>query len=222
MTEVLPVCDISLPELEAAGPGNGVCVGHPVPHVRVRVSPLDADGHAEGALTDEAGVTGEICIAAAHVKDRYDRLWATDRLSSRTPGWHRSGDVGHFDDRGRLWVEGRLVNVIITAHGPVTPVGREQRIEGIAGVRSAAVVGVGPPGTAQVVAVLELDGQAHSGVLAPPDLSAVVRSAVEVPVAAVLVTDELPVDIRHASKIDRARVGRWAERVLAGGRVGRP
>jgi olefin beta-lactone synthetase len=222
MTEVLPVCDISLPELEAAGPGNGVCVGHPVPHVRVRVSPLDANGHAEGALTDEAGVTGEICIAAAHVKDRYDRLWATDRLSSRTPGWHRSGDVGHFDDRGRLWVEGRLVNVIITAHGPVTPVGREQRIEGIAGVRSAAVVGVGPPGTAQVVAVLELDGQAHSGVLAPPDLSAVVRSAVEVPVAAVLVTDELPVDIRHASKIDRARVGRWAERVLAGGRVGRP
>jgi hypothetical protein len=43
-----------------------------------------------------------------------------------------------------------------------------------------------------------------------------------VPVAAVLVTDELPVDIRHASKLDRARVGKWAERVLAGGRVGRP
>ena len=222
MTEVLPVCDVSLPELEAAGPGNGVCVGHPLPGVQVRVSPLDAVGQAEGELTDAPGLTGEICIAAAHIKDRYDRLWATNRLSGRTPGWHRSGDVGHFDDQGRLWVEGRLVNVIITAYGPVTPVGREQRIERIAGVRSAAVVGVGPPGTAQVVAVLELDGKARRGVLAPPELSADVRSEVDVPVAAVLVADELPVDIRHASKIDRARVGRWADRALAGGRVGRP
>ena len=32
--------------------------------------------------------------------------------------------------------------------------------------------------------------------------------------------DALPVDIRHASKVDRAAVGGWAERVLAGGRAG--
>jgi hypothetical protein len=38
----------------------------------------------------------------------------------------------------------------------------------------------------------------------------------------VLVTPALPVDIRHASKVDRARVARWADRVLAGGRVGHP
>ena len=220
MTEVLPVCDISLPELEAAGPGNGVCVGHPLPGVQIRVSPLDACGHAEGELTAEPEVTGEICIAAAHVKDRYDRLWATERLSSRTRGWHRSGDVGHLDAQGRLWVEGRLVHVIGTAYGPVTPVGREQRIEEFPGVRSAAIVGVGPSGTAQVVAVLELDDSAD-GVLAPPGMSAAVRSAIDVPVAAVLITDALPVDIRHASKIDRAKVARWAERVLAGGRAGR-
>jgi acyl-CoA synthetase (AMP-forming)/AMP-acid ligase II len=188
----------------------------------MRVSALDKSGQAEGELTDEPGVTGEICIAAPHVKDRYDRLWATDRLSSRTRGWHRSGDVGHVDMERRLWVEGRLVNVIVTAYGPVTPVGREQRIEEIVGVRSAAVVGVGPPGTAQVVAVLELDSAARDRVVASPELSARVRSAVDVPVAAVLVTAALPVDIRHASKIDRGRVGSWAERVLAGGRVGQP
>ncbi len=35
-------------------------------------------------------------------------------------------------------------------------------------------------------------------------------------------TPALPVDIRHASKVDRTAVARWAERVLAGGRVGRP
>ena len=53
-------------------------------------------------------------------------------------------------------------------------------------------------------------------------LAAAVRAAAGVDVAAVLVTAALPVDIRHASKVDRARVARWADRVLAGGRVGHP
>jgi hypothetical protein len=58
-------------------------------------------------------------------------------------------------------------------------------------------------------------------VLAGPELSAAVRAVAGVPVAAVLIVPALPVDIRHASKIDRARVARWAERVLAGGAVGK-
>jgi hypothetical protein len=44
---------------------------------------------------------------------------------------------------------------------------------------------------------------------------------VDVPLAAVLVADALPVDIRHAAKVDRTRVAAWAERALAGERVGR-
>ena len=154
MTEVLPATDISLAEIEAAGPGNGVCVGWPLPGVTVRVSPLDRLGRADGELTDAPGVTGEICIAAAHRKERYDRLWAVEQESSRNPGWHRSGDVGHLDDEGRLWVEGRLVHVVVTADGPVTPVGVEQRIESLDQVAAAAVAGVGPVGTQQVVAVV--------------------------------------------------------------------
>jgi cis-3-alkyl-4-acyloxetan-2-one decarboxylase / olefin beta-lactone synthetase len=40
--------------------------------------------------------------------------------------------------------------------------------------------------------------------------------------AAVLTVPSLPVDIRHASKIDRSRLARWAGGVLSGARVGRP
>ena len=36
MTEALPVTDITLAEIDAAGPGNGVCVGRPLPGVDVR------------------------------------------------------------------------------------------------------------------------------------------------------------------------------------------
>ena len=48
MTEALPLTDISLPELEEAGSGNGVCVGRPLPGVQIQISPLDSLGRAAG------------------------------------------------------------------------------------------------------------------------------------------------------------------------------
>ncbi len=231
MTEVLPVTDVTLAEIEAAGTGDGVCVGRPLHGVQVTVCPLDELGRPTGEPTDKPGLTGEICVSAAHVKDRYDQLWLTDQdsatqpqagLPTSEPGWHRSGDVGHFDDHGRLWVEGRLVHVVTTADAVVTPVGVEQRIETLAQVRMAAVVGVGPVGAQAVVAVVTVvTGPDEPGPLASTALAAAVRAAAMVELAAVLITDALPVDIRHNSKIDRARVAAWAARVLAGERAGR-
>jgi acyl-coenzyme A synthetase/AMP-(fatty) acid ligase len=217
MTEALPVTDVSQKDIEAAGQGNGVCVGTPLPGVQVRVSPLSRSGTADGTPTREAFVTGEISVSAAHVKDRYDALWATQRRSVREPGWHRTGDVGHLDNSGRLWVEGRLVHVVTTPHGVVTPVGVEQRIERLDGVRAAAVVGVGPVGTQAVVVVVVPEGRVRRGPVADLVLTDRVRAAAGTEVAAVLVRRNLPVDIRHASKVDRLAVARWAETVLAGG-----
>jgi acyl-coenzyme A synthetase/AMP-(fatty) acid ligase len=222
MTEALPVTDVALGEIDAAGPGNGVCVGRPLPGVDLAVVPL-----VPGAsLTREPGVTGEISVAAPHVKDRYDQLWAVQRGSAREPGRHRTGDVGHLDVEGRLWVEGRLVHVIAAADGPVTPVGIEQRAEAVDGVAMAAAVGVGPVGTQQVVVVVVPEAglaarRRGAPLLAVAALTDAVRAGTGVPVAAVLVADALPVDIRHAAKIDRTRVAAWAERVLAGERAGR-
>ena len=226
MTEALPVTDVALAEIDAAGPGNGVCVGHPLPGVDIAVVPLAPGPEVFSAvLTREPGMTGEISVAAPHVKDRYDQLWAVQRGSAREPGRHRTGDVGHLDTEGRLWVEGRLVHVIATAAGPVTPVGIEQRAEAVDGVASAAAVGVGPVGTQQAWS-LSCPSRgprpaAPPRLLAAAPLTDAVRAAANVPVAAVLVADALPVDIRHAAKIDRTRVAGWAERVLAGERAGR-
>ena len=143
----------------ARGPG-GVCVGRPTATTRVRISALDATGAAIGELSEEPQVTGEIVVSAPHVKDHYDRLWLTDQAATRqvTPGerWHRTGDVGHLDAAGRLWVEGRLPHVITTAAGVVTPVGSGAGRVGTCRASSrAAAVGVGPAGTQQVVIVVE-------------------------------------------------------------------
>ena len=67
----------------------------------------------------------------------------------------------------------------------------------------------------------ETDEAPSGRALAGAGLAAAVRAAAGVPVAAVLVTAALPVDIRHASKVDRQALARWAERVLAGSKGGR-
>ncbi|MDH5278280.1 MAG: alpha/beta fold hydrolase [Actinomycetota bacterium] len=216
MTEALPIADITLSDLEQVGTGTGVCVGMPFPGVRIAVSGLTHAGRAEGALTTDPGVTGEICVRAPHVKDGYDQLWSTERSSSRDTGWHRTGDVGHLDTQGRLWVEGRLGHVAVTAEGPVTPVGPERRVEQLDSVRLAALVGVGPRGTQALVMVVESPGTPPGP--ADLELTEAVREHAGLPIAAVLVVPDLPVDIRHNSKIDRAAVAAHAEQVLSGQR----
>ncbi|WP_307786179.1 alpha/beta fold hydrolase [Rathayibacter sp. SD072] len=231
MTEGLLLTDASLEGIREAAadddPRGGVCVGVPAAGVRVRIAPLDADGRASDSVEELVGVTGEIVVSAGHVEDHYERLWLTDRTAriGAVPGerWHRTGDVGRLDAQGRLWVEGRMPHVVVTAEGVVTPVGPEQRIEArVATVARAAIVGVGPRGTAQLVAVVERRDAVARTRLADPGLAAEVRAAVGAPVAAVLVVPALPTDIRHNSKIDRAALSRWAGAILAGGRMTAP
>lgn len=238
MTEALLLADIdgeTVTELAGSdAPDAGVCVGRAVGPVRLAIAPLDADGASAATLlegTEAAGVLGEVVISAPHQKAAYDRLWLTDSHSKRDTRdgltWHRTQDVGHLDREGRLWIEGRMQHVVTTPEGPVAPGGPEARIDTLAAVSRSAVVGVGPRGTQAVVAVVEAVGPAGARPprpgLAPSELTAQVRqAAAPVPVAAVLVTGRVPVDIRHNSKIDRTRLARWADSVLAGGPVGSP
>lgn len=220
MTEVLPVADITLAGIEEAGSGDGVCVGHPVPGVEVAISPLDVDGNATGPLTGESGVVGEVCVRAAHMRDGYDKLWVTEEAASQPAGWHRSGDVGHLDEAGRLWIGGRMGHIIKTASGPVTPVGIEHAVGELPEVVHAAAVGVGPAGTQQVIVVVVPNPSPSRSDLADEDLADRVRARMNgVDVAAVLAVPSLPVDKRHNSKIDRTRISRWAEGVLSGERM---
>ena len=216
MTEVLPVCDVTLADIRDAGLGPGVLVGRPLPGVRLRISAVDSCGVADALPTDAPNVLGEVVVQADHRKDRYDRLFFTEARSSREPGWHRTGDVGVLDQDGRLWIAGRLAHVITTAQGPVAPVPIEQRVQQLDEVDQAACVGVGPVGAQVVVVVVTSSVVAES--IVPLGLLDRVREVAESPVAAVLVRDELPVDIRHNSKIDRSALARWADRVLEGGR----
>jgi len=234
-TEVLPATDVGLADILEAGAGEGICVGRPIEGVTVAVAPLDADGHAGVDLVTTPGLVGEVVVGGEHVKDHYDQLWSTQAASVdvrpsptllgtvRAGRWHRTGDVGHLDALGRVWIEGRLAHVVVTADEVVTPVGIEQRAETVPGIARAAFVGIGPRAARQFVIVAEGADQAvvRRTTVADPVLSQTVREATGRNLVAVLLVPALPTDVRHNSKIDRARVTEWAERVLAGEKAGK-
>lgn len=231
MTECLPVASISLPELEAIGPGDGVCVGRPLPGVEVALEPVEG----------EDGL-GEILVRSDHMRSGYDRLWFTTHQASRPdPTWHATGDIGRIDEAGLLWVSGRLAHMLTTRCedgrlAGLGPVGIEKVVEQVDGVYMATAVGIeGIETTGQKVAVVvQRETPAKSPKHVDLSTADAVREVIsqwqatianrhgayrEIDVVAVLEVPKLPVDRRHNSKIDRTRVAAWANRVLAGGSV---
>jgi len=213
MTEVLPVADLSLQQREDVGEGLGVCVGRAVDGCNVKVVAID------GGISElPIGETGEIVVSARWMSLGYNWLWLTQqnaRFESDGFTWHRTGDVGHINGDGNLWIEGRVVHMIHTADGSMTPVPIEVACEKISGVKRAAAVGIGDKGVQQLVMVLETDQAKENP--APDQLAAQVREALAgLDVVAIWETKKLPVDIRHNSKIDRTALAQKMQKVLSG------
>jgi O-succinylbenzoic acid--CoA ligase len=105
-------------------------------------------------------------------------------------GWLRTGDLGRFDERGRLEVVGRSSDTIITGGENVAPVEVEAILEAHQGVAEAAVIGRPDPEWGQALVALLV---APNG-LDPDDVRAHCRArlaAFKVPKSFELV-DQLP------------------------------
>jgi acyl-CoA synthetase (AMP-forming)/AMP-acid ligase II len=102
------------------------------PHAGVEVR-IDGSGVDTGN-----GDVGEILIRGAQVATR---LWP-DGSTCTADGWLRTGDVGRFDDAGRLVVLDRSKDVIITGGENVTSREVEDALSTHPDVEHAAVVGV--------------------------------------------------------------------------------
>ena len=228
MTESLLISDIDhhTQHAIATQPDRGVCVGKPLDVVRVAMAPLDFYGRSSDELLEGEAAVGklsEIVISTPHMLAGYDKLYNTNRQTrvDSLDGlqWHRTGDIGHLDAEGRLWIEGRTQHIVTPPTGALGPGGPEDDIQQLPEVQRVAIVGVGPVGTQAVVAVVEPKDATLKPGLAPTELTDTVRSATDIEIAAVLVTDSVPVDIRHNSKINRPVLAQWAAEVLDGGKV---
>jgi long-chain acyl-CoA synthetase len=91
----------------------------------------------------EIAADGEILVKGDHVSPGY---YKDPELTRETfkDGWLYSGDLGHFDDDGFLWVTGRKKDIIITSGGKnITPSKIEAMLLGSPLIEYAVVVGDG-------------------------------------------------------------------------------
>jgi fatty-acyl-CoA synthase len=94
---------------------------------------LDADGEEL-----PAGQTGRIFVGSELLFDGYSG--GGDKV--RIGGLMSTGDVGHFDPEGRLFVDGRDDDMIVSGGENVFPIEVEELLAHMPGVREVAVIGV--------------------------------------------------------------------------------
>lgn len=228
-TEALPVATIASKEVleetrQATAAGAGVCVGQPAANLTVRI--ISVSDEPIPTWSDElalpAGVIGEIAVRGPQVTQRYFRQEEGTRLAKIAdpdggPVWHRMGDLGYLDDRGRLWYCGRKAHRVETAAGTLYTECCEAIFNRHPHVRRTALVGVGSRPEQRPVLCVELKPEAR-----PVD-----RAALRAELAALaqeqemtraidrfLFHPEFPVDVRHNAKIFREQLAAWAAKEL--------
>ena len=126
-TETLPVTIINSREIlqetcYLSLQGAGVCIGKPVEGAHVRIIPIsDADMSMAEAISLPVGEIGEIAVNGAAVTEKYVERKQNNRLakiiSEDGKTIHRMGDIGYFDNQGRLWYCGRKSQRVVTPTG---------------------------------------------------------------------------------------------------------
>ena len=229
-TEALPLTNMAGREIidETAmlsEAGAGVCVGRPTSATKVHIIPISDEPIPQWRddLALPVGQVGEITVAGRVVTREYlhrPRQTAAAKIYDGNEVWHRMGDLGYFDEIGRLWVCGRKSHRVESRQGLLLPDPCEEIFNHHPGVERSALVGVGKPGEKIPVIIIEpqagrmpknqsekerwinellILGQAHSHTRA---------------IQTFLFHPSFPVDVRHNAKIQREKLAAWAEKRL--------
>jgi acyl-CoA synthetase (AMP-forming)/AMP-acid ligase II len=137
--------------------------------------------------------------------------------------WHRLGDVGYFDDRGRLWFCGRKSHRVETPRGTLFTDQVEPIFNQVPGILRSALVGVKRNGVTHPVICYESSAEGSSRPAG--DIDRELRQTagrfehtrgievfLEYP-------RDFPVDVRHNSKIFREKLACWVDTEMAWVRI---
>ena len=139
MTETCGPSAVTYPDmrsLDAVKYSNGV----PVPDMEIRITDVSTGQDMP------AGKTGEIRLRGPALFNGYLDMEAETRAAFDENGWFRTGDLGHVDAAGLLYLGGRLKQMIKTGGENVSE--REIEIfleDKVEGVSLAQVVGIPDP-----------------------------------------------------------------------------
>jgi acyl-CoA synthetase (AMP-forming)/AMP-acid ligase II len=229
-TESLPVCSIGSDEIlgetrHRTAQGGGVCVGRPVAGMTVKVirisdEPISAWGDD---LEVAPGEIGEIAVQGPVVtRAYYNRPEATALAKIPDPvsggPYHRMGDLGYHDERGRVWFCGRKSQRVVTPQGTFYTVPCEGVFNAHPAVYRTALVGVRRGGAVEPVLCVEREkgtGLVSDERLRQELLALGAAHAHTRAIRTILFHPAFPVDIRHNAKIFREKLAAWAEKQLS-------
>lgn len=224
-TEAMPVSSLGSDEIlnetrKLSEQGYGMCVGLPIAGIDVRIiriteSPI-ARWTDDLALPD--GEIGELTVRGDQVTRGYFERPRDDGLSKIADGetfWHRMGDLGWIDKKGRIWFCGRKNHRVITEKKTLFTIPCEAIFNNHPRVFRSALVGLGPQGRQRPVICIELEpgdsGKDKKNL--KKELLALARtSPITEGIETILFHRAFPVDIRHNSKIFREKLAVWAEK----------
>ncbi|MCA1832446.1 MAG: AMP-binding protein, partial [Actinobacteria bacterium] len=130
LTETSPAATLNRSD-EPRRPGS---CGRPVPNVDIKI--VDDDGNEL-----LAGAPGEVCIKGPNVMKGYYKM-SEETARTIKDGWFLSGDVGHLDEDGYLYITERKKDLIIRGGFNIFPRDIEEVLYGHHAVSEAAVVGI--------------------------------------------------------------------------------
>lgn len=233
-TEALPVSTLSAREViadtaAATLQGAGTCVGHVLPENEVRIIALTSDPLPDLAAARElpTGEIGEIIVRGPTVTQAYDALpeaTARAKIPATQPGaiaggraWHRMGDAGYRDARGRLWFCGRAAERVTLRDGTTLyPEQVEPLFNSHPQVRRSALIAIGDGPEQRAALVVEPnDPESVRSSADRRQLGRLLRQHVAAHPQASRIKlfyfhPSLPVDVRHNAKIHRLALARWA------------
>ena len=125
------------PHLHEIADGPGVRIGTcGVARTGIQIEIQDDSGRALPAYEN-----GEICVIGPAVFNGYYRNDAANEAAFRN-GWFRTGDIGHFDDAGFLYITGRASDMFISGGSNIYPLEIEEKLVACPSVVEACVVGM--------------------------------------------------------------------------------
>ncbi len=232
-TESLPVSTIASDDILSetrylTDQGRGVCVGLPVGEADVRIirisdDPIERWSHE---LALHPGQVGEIVVRGPAVTAAYfgrDEATRLAKVQAEDGFFHRMGDVGYFDEKGRLWFCGRKSHRLRLTGGDRFTIPCEAVFNTHPAVYRSALVAVPTPApgargsTLKPVICVELDPERHvtDRETLMRELTALARAHPHThDIDTFLVHPAFPVDIRHNAKINREQLAIWAARKL--------
>jgi len=132
LTETAPVLAVNDPEIGSIPS----CVGKPLPNVQIKIVSKDNTDCVTGEV-------GEVLAKGPNIMLGYYNLPEETQAAMTPDGWFRTGDLGHLDAEGRLYISGgRKKDLIIKAGENISPVPIETVLYAMEGIREAAVIGL--------------------------------------------------------------------------------